>query len=93
MMAEGSLVDQVAEAVAVVGDVVALSEARLTYRQAHGRQLSKAHTDALAELAGHLDTLRERLDALLAPDIEKLYEQFTELQRRLGLEEVQEHGE
>jgi len=68
------------------------TEDRLAYRKTHGRTLSKAHTDALAELGERLGVLRERLGVLLGPDVAKLYEEFTELQRRLGLE-VEEHGE
>ena len=83
-----TLVDQVRQAVAAVDEAIGASADRLAYRKEHGRQLSKAHSDALAALGERLDLLRERLAALLAPDIEKLYEEFTELQRRLGLEEV-----
>jgi hypothetical protein len=91
---EGStLVADGVQLVASVESYIARCEARLTYRREHGRTLSKAHVDALDALKAQVVALTGRLDSLLGPDIGKLYEQFNELQRRLGVEEEQDNGE
>jgi hypothetical protein len=82
----GSLAERVRALVADAEAVLAESEARLAYRREHGRDLSKAHSQALADLLPALDGLRERLAAIVGPDIAALRREFEELTQRLGLE-------
>jgi len=82
-----TLQDEGATVLAALETYIARCEDRLAYRREHGRQLSKAHLDALGELGQRLNTLRERLDAIVGPDVAKLYEEFKELRRQLDMEE------
>jgi len=86
-----ALAQRVKALVADVEAVLAESERRLAYRREHGRDLSQAHKEALAELLPVLDALRRSLGALVGPDIEALRREFEELTQRLGLE-VQDGG-
>ena len=89
MMAE--LVDEVRAVTVQVAAVVKASEARLAYRVEHGRALSKAHVEALDELAKALSALRERIQAILEPppDPESLRAEFEDVCVRLEQMEVE----
>jgi hypothetical protein len=82
-----SLAERVRALVADAEAALAESERRVAFRRQHGRDLSKAHSQALADLLPALDGLRGRLAALVGPDIEALRREFEELTQRLGLEE------
>jgi len=80
-----SLVDKVRRLVADIQAAVKASEDRLTYRRECGRQLSKAHEEALTGLRARLGVLTARLDALLGPDVDvaALKAEFAGLKARL----------
>jgi hypothetical protein len=64
--------------IAAVGAYLERVEGRLAYRQEHGRTLSKAALDQLADL-------RQRIDMIIdpPPDTAVLRREFEDLQRRL----------
>ena len=78
MPESASLLGQGAAVVAAVESYLTRSEDRLLFRQQHNRALSKAHRDALSELAKELGALQGRLTAILepTPDLEELRAQF-----------------
>lgn len=82
-MNEGNaLLEQGADVLGALERYISRTEARLAYRQEHGRTLSKAALDQLVDL-------RQRIDTIIDPPkaAEALSREFEELQRRLeGLE-------
>jgi molecular chaperone GrpE (heat shock protein) len=78
-----TLADEVARVVAEAEALVQKSEDRAGFRREHGRDLSKAHKEALGELVTALDTLRDRLRAILGPDPKELKAEFEAAVKRL----------